>query len=397
MNIADISADAAIATARQRSGLDDFGSEEFLEVLPAYVEGLRENAINFNERGAAMAYEEVVGALQRRLDVQEYLRLNPAVEQEEISRPVFITGLYRSATTRLQGLLCSDPRFQYLETWKTQRPLPMPGAGSAEGGEDARIGLSRTALRFFASAAPHAMAAHPLTATDPSEEFPFLTFSFRVLDAKQSSLSFAEWLKKQDKRPMYRDLRRMLQVLQFQFKKPGLDEQRYCLKAPQHLGNLDALLDVFPDARIIVTHRDPFPAIHSFTQMRESLRGIYTDHVDPVRIGNEILDQSSTALDNFLGARSRLGPGHFLDFSFHEIVTRLFERIDDIYDFIGAPLTPEVREELTRVDSQRDEHRSRARSQAPGRYGLSPQRVHARNAAYMQWAKVSVGELVPMT
>jgi hypothetical protein len=391
MKVMDLSPDVVIEAARERSGLTDFGYEEFVEPLSGYIGGLKEHAASFSVKGAAQIFRELVDALENRLKIQDFFRRHPQAADERISRPIFISGLYRSATTKLQSLLCADPRFLHLPTWQTSFPIPV--GETPPGGEDPRIAMSRAHLELFKKNCPQAHLAHPLSANEPSEEVPFMTSSFRVLDAKQPSVSFANWLKTQDKEPMYRDFRRTLQALQFQFKKPGLVEQRYCLKAPLHLGHIETLIKVFPDAKVIFTHRDPYPAVYSFTMLRRSLRGMYMDDVDTQAIGSEILDQASTALGNFLTARSKLPAEHFLDLRFEDIVTKLFDMIDDIYAFIDAPLPPEIRAILARADEQPDEYKSRADQHDPAIYGLSPERVHARNAAYLDWARDHLGEL----
>ena len=55
--------------------------------------------------------------------------------------------------------------------------------------------------------------------------------------------------------------RRAIQLLLWQ--RPG----RWLGKTPHHLENLDALLDVFPDAKIIQTHRDPVRVVASYASM----------------------------------------------------------------------------------------------------------------------------------
>jgi hypothetical protein len=192
---------------------------------------------------------------------------------------------------------------------------------------------------------------------------------------------------------MYRDLHRALQVLQYQFKKPGIDEQRYCLKAPSHLGNIELLMKVFPDAKVIFTHRDPFNAVYSLAMIRESLRGMYAAHVDPEAIGAETLQEAATALDLSLTARLKFPPGAFFELRFDDIVERPLERIKDIYDYVDEPLTSEAAAALAEADEKRDEHKSRAEKRDPALYGLTRDRVHGATRGYLAWARETLGGL----
>lgn len=381
--------DALITAARDRAGLVNFGNEDFLEALTAYTVALNDKAGMLSERGAAMIFEELVGTLVNRLKTADYIRKYPEAEEKKISRPVFIVGLYRTATTKLQHLLCADPRWLYLQTWQTIYPIPTPGGKPGE--EDPRIAAGQRNLEQLKQVAPYVFMAHPLEATDPSEEVPFLTQGFRQMEAKQINPAFTAWIESHDKTPMYLDLRRSLQVLQHQAQNGDQEERRYCLKAPSHLGNIETLMKVFPDAKIIFTHRDPLPAIHSFTMIRESLRRLYVDNMDPKVMGTEILEQAATALDNFVIARKRLPANTFLDLRFEDIVSRGLELTTDIYRHVDVPLTPEVRACLARADEKGEEQKNRAEGRDAAHYGLSRERVYERTRNYLAWAQENIG------
>src|SRR5687768_16116204 len=129
---APFSSAVVIDEALKRSGLTSFGETDFLDALEAYLAGLNEQLPLFSERGKAALFEEVVGALQNRLRLEDYIARNPAVLDERVSRPIFITGLYRSGTTRMQNLFSADPRLIHLQSWQTTKPVPMDGEPSGE-------------------------------------------------------------------------------------------------------------------------------------------------------------------------------------------------------------------------------------------------------------------------
>ena len=74
--------------------------------------------------------------------------------------------------------------------------------------------------------------------------------------------SYARWLEGRDYVPAYRLLARLLRVLTWQ--QAG---RRWVLKTPEHLEHLDALLEVFPGATVVWTHRDPLETMASFCSM----------------------------------------------------------------------------------------------------------------------------------
>ncbi|MGA7050381.1 MAG: sulfotransferase [Mycobacterium sp.] len=382
----DFSPESLMDTARERSKLTNFGPEDFFEALAAYTEALQRNIPRFTEFGTLIAFEEIVGALENRLRIQDYIRQHPEITDEKISQPLFITGPYRSGTTKLQNLICSDDRWLYLRTWQTTRPVPM--TEGANGEEDPRIAISRAGIEFLKQAAPQAWLAHPVEALDPGEEYPLMTPSFRLVEAKQINSGFGNWVAAQDNTPIYHDLHRALQVFQFQMRRPGEAAPRFCLKAPSHLGNIELLLKVFPDAKVVFTHRDPFLAIHSFAMLRESLHGLYTTDADPEAIGDETLEQAARALNASVDARTKFPEGTFFELPFRDILHDAISSVERIYRFADMPLTAESSGALTVADGLRDE-RSRAAKRHPALYGLTPDRVHDRAKRYMAWAAES--------
>jgi hypothetical protein len=383
------SAPVLIAEARKRSGLDHFGGEQFRDALGPFLESLHRQEAQFSEIGRIMLFEELVGGLEKRLRIEDYFRRHPDAMDETISRPVFITGLYRSGTSKLLGLIAADPRFQFLANWKTVSPAPI--GPHVPGEPDPRIEKAEKSLALLRERSPHAAAAHPLTALSPSEEVALMMSSYRAVDAKHLRTGFNDWVLGQDNGPMYRDLHRVLKVLQHQFRIPGLGEQRYVLKAPVHLGNLDWLLREFPDARVIVTHRDPFDAVHSFTMVRESLRGMYCDHIDPLDMGTEIIEQASGALERSVESRARLPSGSLFELPFTDIVRRMPDRLEELYAFIGADLTDGVRDALAREEAHGAQHKSRAERKDPATYGLTRERVYAAMPDYLAFVRESQG------
>jgi hypothetical protein len=82
---------------------------------------------------------------------------------------------------------------------------------------------------------------------------------------------YDEWMLGADATTAYAYHRAVLQVLQSEC--PG----RWQLKTPQHGLDLDALLATYPDARIVITHRDPVKCVASVLSLVQSLSGTFTD------------------------------------------------------------------------------------------------------------------------
>jgi hypothetical protein len=284
-----LSAEALIELAQRRTGCTDFGAVDFRDALDRFL--------------AACASESdpsLVGRLATRWDVLRFLsnllRLraaetqDPAVLDEAIERPIFITGLPRSGTTFLHRLLLEDPDNHAPTVWQTIHPTPPPG-------RDERIARVAGQLRAFERLAPEFRGLHPLEATSPQECSEITAHVFRSLrfDTTYRMPSYRAWLDADGQAEGYRFERRFLQHLQHQRRAEGGGEApfapglwapgRWVLKCPDHVFALAELRAAFPDARIVFVHRDPIKVLLSVAKLTEVLRRPFTRSIDPMEIG----------------------------------------------------------------------------------------------------------------
>jgi hypothetical protein len=169
----------------------------------------------------------------------------------------------------------------------------------------------------------------------PEEDVLLLDTSFvsPSADATLRVPTYSAWLQDVDQRPAYRYFRRLIQLLLWQ------REGRWLGKTPHHLENLDALLEVFPDARIIHTHRDPVRVVASFCSMIAHGRALFSDRVDPREVGAQLGAKAVRAVTRAMEVRNRVGAGAFLDVTYPDLVADPLGEIRRITDFVG--LSPE--------------------------------------------------------
>ena len=118
---------------------------------------------------------------------------------------------------------------------------------------------------------------------------------------------------------------------------------RWVLKAPGHLFALEGLLERYPDARIIHTHRDPLRVMASMASHATVLRRAFSDAADPLQIARDWADRWARALDRFLAVRDRASAEQFLDVDFDSIESNPVGTVERVYDFLGWPLTTSAR------------------------------------------------------
>jgi hypothetical protein len=377
-----LDADRLIAAARRRTGLTRFDGEAFREPLVRLLDAIEHEA-RLTATGRLITRTRLVGILQNRLRAQALFEQHPEILDERVEAPVFIVGLQRTGTTMLQRLLAADPGLRALASWEALNPAPL--ARRLWQRRDPRIDQAVRGEKGLRYLAPDFFAIHPVEAEAPEEEVILLDHSFlsTVAEAILRVPSFAAWLEEQDQTPAYEYLKKMLRLLQWQAR-----ADRWILKTPHHLEWLDTLLEVFPDARIVQTHRDPVKTLASFCSMIAHGRGVFSDEVDPHEVGAHWSRKTHRQIHRAMAARdaatARGGGAAFLDVSYYDLMADPMTQVQRIYDFIGRPLDEQVRDlmlESRRANPQykHGEHRYRLED-----FGLDRDRVEADFAAYRE-------------
>lgn len=329
---------ALLEAARRKTGLVDYGDEDFLEPLERIVDALNREA-RLNESGRYRARASLLGALRGRLEVEDCIRRHPALLARPVDRPVFIVGLPRTGTTALHHLLNQDAGNHTLRLWEGTHPVPPPEDASYC--TDPRIALAAEAVRRTEEHLPGFRRAHLLGAEEPDECF--LLFNRNFMSVQFNTLyrvpSFAAWLFAQDLTDCYAYHKRQLQLLQF--RKSG----RWVLKSPFHQLGLGAILTHYPDALIVQTHRAPLTIVASGCAFCEVLKRPSTDALDLAELGQEWLDMLDVYTRGFEAARARLEPGHpgqFVDVYYDDFVADPMAAVERIYGAAGQPLTTQA-------------------------------------------------------
>lgn len=274
MDIASIvSLDEAtlLETARRNTGLDDFGDDEWREPFAVLLKSLAEEA-ELNLMGRLMTRSDLLIWLQNRLQITDWYHRHPQIDDEQIREPVFIAGLPRSGTSILFELLSQDPDCRVPLTWEAMLPCPPPREETYD--HDARIEYAHGLTTQWSRVVPEYGTMHEMGARIPSECGLIMANAFLSdhIASLHQTPSYDAYLATVDWAPAYRYHRRILKLLQW--KKRG---RYWLLKAPNHLGHLPTLLEVYPDARIVQTHRDPIKCMASTTDLLGALLWMRSD------------------------------------------------------------------------------------------------------------------------
>lgn len=324
-------------TARQRTGLSDFGPDDFLEGLEVVVKGLNEEA-GIREDRWPMVYEHrLLRLLINRLWFEKDLKEHPEILDEDIGAPVIMAGLPRTGSTKLHRILAASGGFQVLRFWTTNMFARIPG--EPEGGLARRIRETREFEKWMYQTSPGIHQGHPLY-TDEAEEDQWImetTFRHPLLFGLFESPSYAQWIAQADMRPTFAYYLKQLKYLQWQFGERG---KPWLIKTPNHFGSESFLSSIFEhQPRFLFTHRDPAKCISSIVNTTLAMRALYTDRDTSSSFGAGAIAMFSHCADEHLRWRAGAPTNPMLDISFREITEHGVDTVRKVYDFLGMPFT----------------------------------------------------------
>ncbi|MCY9784074.1 sulfotransferase [Nocardiopsis sp. EMB25] len=368
---AERSFDAATRAAAQRTGLTWPVDEPFLSDLRVLHEAW--HAVpDLTPIGRVSVQAEIRRRLETRLRMLHLLDVHPEVADEPIDRPVFITGLPRTGTTFGHGLLAAHADARAPMLWELWNPVPDTGRpGERTLSRRRRLAAARALVRGMDAMLPGFQTIHPMHPLEP-EECVFALPHGLSHHVRAPIPGYRAWVERRDAVPDYAYLKQQLQALQW--KRP---RRRWVLKSPLHLLTLDALLDVFPDATVVLTDRDPARAMASWGSLTEAGMRLHCADVDPSRIGGEWLEIWSKGAERARAVRRAHDPGRFLDLPYDELTRDPVAVAERTWRALGAEFDAESRNRTLRYTRRDRRKNPGGHRYGPERYGLDPDRVRA--------------------
>lgn len=333
-----------LARASRSAGLSDFGDDTFREPLRLLLDSF-EGEAHLTTLGRVIARTDMVRLLENRLHIVDTLKRHPEITTAGLERPIFIIGLPRTGTSILHELMAQDPANRVPMSWEVQTVWPPPERATYD--IDPRIaavdkhfdGVDRIISGF--------KQMHPMGALLPQECVALMAHDFATMiyHTTHNVPRYQTWLEQTDMRWVYASHRRQLQYLQWH-----CPAERWVLKSPGHLWWFAAMLAIYPDARIIQTHRDPLKVIASLTSLVTYLRSMASDDVDPAAIGADWTARLAHGLQNSMTVRDRaqLDAGRVFDLQFNQFVGNEIPMIRRIYDHFDLDFTAEAESRMQR-------------------------------------------------
>ena len=371
-------ADALIAIACEQTGLHDFGGDSFREGLEVFCRSCAEEA-QLNGFGATAIPGAIVNVLMNRLRVIDWIRTHPEVTRESIEAPIFVVGMFRAGTTLLTYLLEKDARHRPLMRWETGDCVPPASPGSFR--NDARIEVTRASMAMMDQINPRMRIVQSEEPDGPTECISVLNQEFKSLvwEAMANVPAYGAWLHQTDHRSAYQHHKRVLEVLQ-----SGGVRGRWSLKSPHHILHLDALTAVYPDARIVVTHRDPRVLCASVCSLLAALTGTFSDADHRRTIGahwSDMLARSVEALDRFRDAHPAV---QIADVQYADLARDPIAALQGVYAAFDDTLDSQALQAMTAHVQSHAKHRFGKHRYDLAEFGLKAGEIEERFRSYIE-------------
>jgi hypothetical protein len=375
-------ADDVLELAQQRTGLTDIESDAWREGLDVLLGVMNDNSSAFTPYGRERILDDAANALGRRLQVHAYIQAHPEVLDAPIERPLIILGMPRTGTTVISYLLDKDPKRRSLLNWECVHPVP-PASTDTLRTDPRCLALLEEQQNIIAFIKEAKLPIpHWEDADGPTEDMFIHNQDFKGLswDAFLPTSQYAEWLfNEADMSSTYEYQKLYLQVLQSTA--PGI----WNLKMPSHSVHIDALLKVFPDARLIWAHRDPYRATGSLANLWKLPKGLVLqpDAVDLEAMGRNAMEQMRYHVERPLRARDHIGDDRFFHMYYHEMMTDPIDVMRRIYDWAGDDLSPEVESAMRQWLTEHPQDLLGVNSYSLDQYGLTVDMLKPIFAEYL--------------
>ncbi|MCB1686861.1 MAG: sulfotransferase [Halioglobus sp.] len=322
-----------VTAAEVQTGLEANLEPAVTEALGVLVDTLN-NEAPLNERGRASVRSGLITTLSNRLRVEDYLRQHPQLLERPIDRPMFVFGLPRTGTTLVINLLNADPARRCFLRWEALNSVPPPRADELS--TDPRCLESQRMTELALQYAPHIAAMHYEDADSPTEcQFSMSqSFCAQYYDSIAEIPGYRQWLLNTSYLPAFEYQKRLLQLLQSEA--PG----RWTLKNPWHPLFLQDLSTVYPDAQLVMTHRDPVDVVGSACSLVKHVREMMSDNVDLNYVGSSLIETFEVMVARTISYKEKHGADSIYDLHYNDLMRDPVSVIKSIYNHFDEEFTP---------------------------------------------------------
>ena len=372
--------EALLQQARERAGLTDFGDLWFLEPMDHFIEASNREG-RLTPVGREGTVEVIVKGLVSRLRMVEDIKRHPEILDEKVDVAGIILGLPRTGSTIFQRLLASAPGMTGLRWYEAQNFAPFPG--EERGNPVERRAYAQAMIDGWLQLSPELASIHPLEPDAPDEEILVLgqMFVSTMIEGMNYVPSFSRWLNSYDQSKGHEDLKTILKYLQWQ--DPSRKGRKWILKSPSNLPYAEVAARAFPDALLIMTHRDPLQTVPSYVSMQAALYKLSATLTDQ-EVGEFWFPRLVEWMRMFEAARERIGEDRFIDIDYREVGKEPMAQAERVLTRMGIPVDAQLEEVLAEFLAGNKREQRPMHDYSLERFGLDEEAIKREFAAYRE-------------
>ena len=372
--------EALLQQARERAGLTDFGDLWFLEPMDHFIEASNREG-RLTPVGREGTVEVIVKGLVSRLRMVEDIKRHPEILDEKVDVAGIILGLPRTGSTIFQRLLASAPGMTGLRWFEAQNIAPFPG--EERGNPVERRAYAQAMIDGWLQLSPELASIHPLEPDAPDEEILVLgqMFVSTMIEGMNYVPSFTRWLNTYDQSKGHEDLKTILKYLQWQ--DPSRKGRKWILKSPSNLPYTEVAAKAFPDALLIMTHRDPLQTVPSYVSMQAALYKLSATLTDQ-EVGEFWFPRLVEWMRMFEAARERIGEDRFVDIDYREVGKEPMAQAERVLSRMGIPVDAQLEEVLAEFLAGNKREQRPMHDYSLERFGLDEEAIKREFAAYRE-------------
>ena len=345
--------------------------------LTVLVDSLNREA-KLTETGMQRVEASIVATLANRLQVEAHLKAHPALVDAPIEKPLFVFGLPRTGTTLAINLLTADPARRAFMRWEAFATAPPAEKGTLR--TDPRYLAEQARLDMSLKYVPHISAMHHEDA-DSSCECQFAmspTFCSQVFDSQYNIPTYHDWFMAADYRPAFRYHKRLMQLLQQN------NGGRWTFKNPWHPLYLEALTEIYPDAQLVMTHRDPADVVASACSLSTAVRRLYSEDVDPRTVAAIKLKTFDTMIARTQAFEEKHGAGSIHHVDYRALTADPLGEMRKLYARFDEPFTPAAENAMQAMLAANPQGKHGKHEYRLEDYGLTRAGIHAHFSDYIE-------------
>lgn len=372
--------EALLQQARERAGLTDFGDLWFLEPMDHFIEASNREG-RLTPAGREGTVEVIVKGLVSRLRMVEDIKKHPEILDEQVDVAGIILGLPRTGSTIFQRLLASAPGMTGLRWYEAQNFAPFPG--EERGNPVERRAYAQSMIDGWLQLSPELASIHPLEPDAPDEEILVLgqMFVSTMIEGMNYVPSFSRWLNSYDQSKGHEDLKTILKYLQWQ--DPSRKGRKWILKSPSNLPYTEVAAKAFPNALLIMTHRDPLQTVPSYVSMQAALYKLSATLSDE-EVGAFWFPRLVEWMRMFEAARERIGEERFIDIDYREVGKEPMAQAERVLSRMGIPMNAQLEEVLAEFLAGNKREQRPMHDYSLERFGLDEEAIKREFSTYRE-------------